>query len=105
MTSYLDKIQKRIIKREAPGESAESTLKNDVIRAKDFFVDIIPENIELIHVNKYLDTFHADASANVRNRKISFLEKIYELTSIFFVYDFCHDLKCSLFRNLFCNIN
>ncbi|MDK2594231.1 tyrosine-type recombinase/integrase [Pseudoalteromonas obscura] len=76
-SAYLDKIQERIIDEEKPSHDTKKTLMNDIGRAKEFFTNIHPEDIELTHVNEYLYTYHDGASNHVTNRKISFLGKIF----------------------------
>lgn len=44
---------------------------------KEFFDKIPACDIELEHVNSYIKEYHADASANVQNRKVSFLKKLF----------------------------
>lgn len=44
---------------------------------KEFFVSIPASDIELEHVNAYINKYHAGASANVQNRKVSFLKKLF----------------------------
>ena len=75
---HLDNIHRRILEREDLGANALSTLDNDMGRAKHFFTDVNAMDITLRHVKEYLDTFHGEASGNVRNRKTSFLEKIFD---------------------------
>ncbi|MDS0448611.1 recombinase, partial [Klebsiella pneumoniae] len=50
---------------------------NDAFRVKEFFISIPSCDIELEHVNAYINHYHADASANVQNRKVSFLKKLF----------------------------
>ncbi|TMN38824.1 tyrosine-type recombinase/integrase [Pseudoalteromonas sp. S2755] len=77
LAAYLDKIQTRIIDEEKPAHDTMKTLMNDIERAKKFFAETHPKDIELTHVNEYLYTFHDGASNQVTNRKISFLGKIF----------------------------
>ncbi|MCV5197084.1 recombinase, partial [Escherichia coli] len=47
------------------------------LRVKAFFVNVPACDIELEHVNAYINKYHASASANVQNRKVSFLKKLF----------------------------
>ena len=67
----------RAIKDEKPSESTCDDWRNDAIRVKEFFADIPACDIELEHVNAYINKYHAEASANVQNRKVSFLKKLF----------------------------
>ena len=74
---HIDRIMERTIKDEQPSESTRDDWNNDAIRVKEFFDKIPACDIELEHVNAYIKEYHADASANVQNRKVSFLKKLF----------------------------
>ncbi|MBI6162442.1 phage integrase Arm DNA-binding domain-containing protein [Serratia liquefaciens] len=74
---HIDRIMARAIKDEQPSESTREDWNNDAIRVKEFFDKIPACDIELEHVNAYITEYHADASANVQNRKVSFLKKLF----------------------------
>lgn len=67
----------RAIRDEKPGADTKSVWVNDIVRVKEYFSDIYACDIELEHVNWYIKKYHADASANVQNRKVSFLKKLF----------------------------
>ena len=74
---HVDHIMARAIEDERPSQSTLDDWNNDVLRVKEFFINIPACDIELEHVNAYINQYHADASANVQNRKVSFLKKLY----------------------------
>jgi hypothetical protein len=74
---HVDRIMARAIKDEQPSESTRDDWNNDATRVKEFFDKIPACDIELEHVNSYIKEYHADASANVQNRKVSFLKKLF----------------------------
>lgn len=74
---HLDRIMARAIKDEQPSDSTREDWCNDAIRVKEFFSSIPACDIELEHVNAYIKEYHAEASANVQNRKVSFLKKLF----------------------------
>ncbi|EGX6617208.1 recombinase [Salmonella enterica] len=74
---YVDHIIKRAIENERPSQSTLDDWNNDALRVKEFFINIPACDIELEHVNAYINQYHADSSANVQNRKISFLKKLF----------------------------
>lgn len=76
--NVVDNLLNLIIKEEDPSAGLISTMRNDAERVKEYFSDLSCEEIELEHVNGYLSAYHADASANVHNRKIGFLEKLFK---------------------------
>ncbi len=76
-SDHVDHILERAIKDERPSDSTLEDWKNDASRVKQFFVNIPACDIELEHVNAFINEFHADASANVQNRKVSFLKKLF----------------------------
>ena len=74
---HVDHIMARAIEDERPSQSTLDDWNNDVLRVKEFFINIRACDIELEHVNAYINQYHADASANVQNRKVSFLKKLF----------------------------
>ncbi|WP_127958018.1 tyrosine-type recombinase/integrase [Serratia microhaemolytica] len=74
---HVDHIMERAIKDEQPSENTLADWLNDAIRVKEFFADIPTCDIELEHVNAYIKEYHVNSSANVQNRKISFLKKLF----------------------------
>ncbi|CAI1522851.1 phage integrase Arm DNA-binding domain-containing protein [Serratia fonticola] len=76
-SEHLDRIMARAIKDEQPSDSTREDWNNDAIRVKEFFSSIPACDIELEHVNAYIKEYHAEASANVQNRKVSFLKKLF----------------------------
>ncbi|HBC8645158.1 TPA: recombinase [Citrobacter koseri] len=74
---HVDHIMARAIEDERPSQSTLDDWNNDVLRVKEFFINIPACDIELEHVNAYINQYHADASANVQNRKVSFLKKLF----------------------------
>ncbi|MBY8029455.1 recombinase [Vibrio cincinnatiensis] len=77
LADYIDQLMARIIEDEAPAANTLADWKNDAERVKAFFSSLACCDIELEHVNEYIKTYHESASANVQNRKISFLKKIF----------------------------
>lgn len=77
MSEHLDRLFSRIVHDEAPSKSTLADWAKDVERIKIFFSDIPSNEITLEHVNGFIAKFHADASANVQNRKVSFLKKVF----------------------------
>lgn len=75
LSEHLDKLFLRITNDEKPSDSTLSNWVNDLERIKIFFKNIPANEISLEHVNGYINEYHADASANVQNRKVSFLKK------------------------------
>ncbi|MEC5320820.1 phage integrase Arm DNA-binding domain-containing protein [Brenneria populi subsp. brevivirga] len=76
-SNHVDKIMTRAIADEKPSANTLADWNNDAERVKEFFSDIASCDIELEHVNAYIQHYHADASANVQNRKVSFLKKLF----------------------------
>lgn len=76
-SSHIDYLVNRIIKEERLSKNTIETHLNDAERVKEFFSDVMACDIDLSHVNEYLNKFHANSSANVQNRKISFLKKLF----------------------------
>ncbi len=74
---HVDRIMARAIEDEQPSESTRDDWNNDATRVKEFFDKIPACDIELEHVNAYIKEYHADSSANVQNRKVSFLKKLF----------------------------
>ncbi|MDE1494494.1 tyrosine-type recombinase/integrase [Xenorhabdus bovienii] len=74
---HVEKLFDRIITDEVPAANTLADWKNDIERIKEFFADISCMEIALEHVNEYLNKYHAKASANVQNRKVSFLKKLF----------------------------
>nr|ELR5113197.1 recombinase [Providencia stuartii] len=76
-SEHLDKLFSRMVNDEQPAESTLSDWNNDLERVKTYFNDISPIEVTLEHVNGFINEFHAEASANVQNRKVGFLKKIF----------------------------
>lgn len=74
---HVDRIMARAIEDEQPSESTRDDWNNDATRVKEFFDKIPACDIELEHVNAYIKEYHANSSANVQNRKVSFLKKLF----------------------------
>lgn len=74
---HAQQLLERAINDEKPGGDTLSVWLNDIERVKEFFRDIYACDIELEHVNGYVRKYHSDASANVQNRKVSFLKKLF----------------------------
>ncbi|EBX1353614.1 recombinase [Salmonella enterica subsp. enterica serovar Okatie] len=74
---HVDHIMERAIKDERPSQSTLDDWNNDALRVKEFFEKIPACDIELEHVNAYITQYHPDSSANVQNRKVSFLKKLF----------------------------
>lgn len=77
LSEHLGKLFERIVRDEQPSKSTLSDWTNDLERVSAFFKDIPSNEISLEHVNGFINEYHADASANVQNRKVSFLKKIF----------------------------
>lgn len=77
LSQHIDRLMERIIRDELPAKSTLSDWKNDIIRIKEFFNNIPCCDINLEHVNEYINHYHNDSSSNVQNRKILFLKKIF----------------------------
>lgn len=73
----IDSIIERMILDKTPGENLLSTWKNDAQRIKNFF-KMPCKQITLAHVTKYLEVNHEGASNNVYNRKLGFLELVFD---------------------------
>ncbi|EIV7481107.1 phage integrase SAM-like domain-containing protein [Escherichia coli] len=76
-SDHVDRIMARAVADEKPSPSTLDDWNNDVLRVKEFYTDIPACDIELEHVNQFINRYHADASANVQNRKVSFLKKLF----------------------------
>lgn len=76
-SEHVDKILARAITDEKPSASTKSDWESDKIRVKEYFSNIPTCDIDLEHVNGFIQHYHADASANVQNRKASFLKKLF----------------------------
>ncbi|WP_273839368.1 tyrosine-type recombinase/integrase [Providencia rettgeri] len=74
---HVDQLFARMISDEQPSKDTLDTWNNDIERVKTFFKTISPAEITLEHVNGYINEYHTDASANVQNRKVGFLKKIF----------------------------
>ncbi|MEY0290973.1 tyrosine-type recombinase/integrase [Providencia rettgeri] len=77
LSEHLEKLFERIVRDEQPSKSTLSDWTNDLERVSAFFKDIPSNEISLEHVNGFIKEYHADASANVQNRKVCFLKKIF----------------------------
>ncbi|MEI7261290.1 phage integrase Arm DNA-binding domain-containing protein [Pectobacterium carotovorum] len=76
-SNHVENIMSRAIADEKPSPNTLADWNNDALRVKEFFCDIASCDIELEHVNAYIQHYHSEASANVQNRKISFLKKLF----------------------------
>ena len=76
-SEYADRLLERAINDEKPSGDTESVWRNDIVRVREFFSDLFACDIELEHVNGYVQRYHSEASANVQNRKVSFLKKLF----------------------------
>lgn len=76
-SEHVERIMARAVSDEKPSSSTLDDWNNDALRVKEFFTDIPACDIELEHVNQFINRYHADASANVQNRKVSFLKKLF----------------------------
>ncbi|KJZ03254.1 tyrosine-type recombinase/integrase [Pseudoalteromonas piscicida] len=72
----IDSIIQRMIEDKAPGSNLVTTWMNDSGRMKEFFT-MPGSDIDLGDVTEYLDKYHPGASNNVYNRKLSFLELVF----------------------------
>lgn len=62
---------------EGKSQNTLKTFEADCKRFIAFFADYHTKDITLEDVNEYLNEYHADASVNVRNRKIHFLRTVF----------------------------
>lgn len=74
---HMDHIMARAVEDERPSQSTLDDWNNDALRVKEFFINTPACDIELEHVNAYINKYHASSSANVQNRKVSFLKKLF----------------------------
>ena len=73
------KIQKLMLSERADiAASSMQTFKNDCERFLEFFGKTFSKSIDRGHVSEFLDKYHGDSSNNVRNRKLSFLQSVFE---------------------------
>lgn len=77
LSEHLDRLMKRIIIDEKPAQSTLADWNNDLVRVKEYFSDIAACDINLEHVNGFIARYHTTSSANVQNRKVIFLKKIF----------------------------
>lgn len=77
---HVDHIMARAVEDERPSQSTLDDWNNDALRVKEFFINIPACDIELEHVNAYINKYHASSSANVQNRKVSF-QKLFLMRS------------------------
>ncbi len=80
--AHVDHIMQRAIENERPSPNTLDDWNNDALRVKEFFNSIPSCDIELEHVNAYIKHFHSDFSANVQNRKVSFLKNCSHMRSM-----------------------
>lgn len=79
---------------EGKSKSTLETFERDSARFVAFFADYYTKEIKLEDINKYLDEYHADASFNVRNRKIHFLRTVFaEFTDMSYMQRNCANDK------------
>ncbi|MGH1501609.1 phage integrase Arm DNA-binding domain-containing protein [Yersinia proxima] len=76
-SEHVDKILARAIIDEKPAAATKADWESDKVRVKEYFSNIATCDIDLEHVNGFIQHYHADASANVQNRKASFLKKLF----------------------------
>lgn len=76
-SDIVDKIIERMINDRAPGENLISTWRNDALRIKKFFT-MPGDSITLADVTQYMIDNHNGASNNVYNRKLCFLELVFD---------------------------
>lgn len=75
-SEHVEKLLARAIRDEKPAPITKDVWLNDIVRIKEFFT--MPAcDIDLEHVNGFIQKYHAESSANVQNRKVSFLRKIF----------------------------
>lgn len=74
---HIPALLNRILDDEQPASDSADTLANDAKRAQEYFAAIPGSQITLQHVNDYLAQYHSDSSANVQNRKVSWLKKLF----------------------------
>lgn len=76
--NYVDRLLELIFKEETPSKQLASTMRNDAARVKAYFAEVSSQEIGLKHINGYLNQYHPEASPNVHNRKLGFLEKLFD---------------------------
>ncbi len=76
-SAHSQALFERAVIDEKPSASTLADWQNDLARVNEYFRDIPACDIDLQHVNGFIETYHAAASANVQNRKISFLKKLF----------------------------
>ncbi|MCG9698365.1 site-specific integrase [Shewanella sp. Isolate11] len=74
---HVDKLLEIIFTEESLSKQLENTMLNDANRVKEFFNEVPSQDITLKHVHEYLNKYHENASANVHNRKLGFLKKLF----------------------------
>ncbi|NHB89935.1 recombinase [Photorhabdus tasmaniensis] len=77
LSNYIDDLFSRIVKDENPSDNTLADWRNDIERVREFFIETSACDISLEHVNDYIKKYHSDSSANVQNRKVGFLKKIF----------------------------
>ncbi len=70
-------LLERILQDEQPSADLVKTMEQDAKRSEDFFSNIPSSHISLQHVNDYIEEHHSESSANVQNRKVSWLKKLF----------------------------
>lgn len=76
-SEYADRLLARAVSDEKPSSDTLSVWNNDIERIKNYFSDIYASDIQLEHVNGFISKYHNTSSANVQNRKVSFLKKLF----------------------------
>ncbi|WP_259520233.1 phage integrase Arm DNA-binding domain-containing protein [Shewanella baltica] len=76
-SEHISALLKRIIEDERPSADLVKTMENDAQRCQFFFANIPSSQITLQHVNDYITQYHSTSSANVQNRKVSWLKKLF----------------------------
>tara|TARA_B100000700_G_scaffold161345_1_gene178683 strand:+ start:39571 stop:40737 length:1167 start_codon:yes stop_codon:yes gene_type:complete len=76
-SDVVDQIVERMLEDKNPGKNLRSTWLNDAQRIKAFFT-MSGSDISLADVTEYMDAYHSGASNNVYNRKLSFLELVFD---------------------------
>ncbi|WP_334060585.1 hypothetical protein [Alteromonas sp. S005] len=79
---------------EGKSKNTLETFERDCSRFIEFFANYYTKDITLEDVNEYLNEYHADASVNVRNRKIHFLRTVFaEFTDLSYMERNCANDK------------
>lgn len=76
---HVEHIMARAVEDERPSQSTLDDWNNDALRVKEFFINIPACDIELEHVNAYINKYHASASANVQNKKSAFSKSFFRM--------------------------